>query len=492
MEFLMHAIGDMVHSAKARIAIQSLLALFAIALCWADVSWALRPGLFPIFDELSTRTVFLTQPYGQLIHLFPDTFYADRPLGWAFIRLVADLFGFDYTRQVACLLAVHFANCGLAFLMFRRLGAGIPISIAGVALFGGLVTTAQTATYLGESFDAICLFFLLASTLALLSERRGATVLSAVLFLAALRSKEYAIVAPLLFTVLVALRLPPMPPRHALVALVRRLWMHYLILLVFGLRYLSLLSRYRAGIAPGSPYAMDFHVTTVLQSLAWFTAMVFGAGQSRWQLPPLPLALGLGAVLCWAILRRRAGVAFGVCAYVLILLPVCLIANRATFYAYAPQAFLILVLGLLVEEALASLGRRERVRWVASVCIALACLSWCVRFRRSPYFRSRVNWNLMVRRTSLRTARDVDAQLPPMGQGTHVYVNHNRDTMPWLFAAGPCSYLRLVNRQRCIYCLIDQPVEQLRALYASDPGEKYFVDYHDDGSITVAEKDPRR
>ncbi|MGA2184552.1 MAG: hypothetical protein ABSH47_16130 [Bryobacteraceae bacterium] len=482
----MHGIGDILRSARTRRTVQLLLALVAIALCWVDVSWALGPGLFPIFDELSTRTVFLTQSYGQLIHFFPDTFYADRPLGWAFIRLLADLFGFNYTRQVACLLAIHFANCGLAFLLFRRLGAGIPISIAAVALFGSLSTTAQTATYLGESFDVICLFFLLASALAILSAWRGAAFLSAVLFLAALRSKEFAIITPFLLTVLVALRLPRMPLRHALVSLVRRLWMHYLILLVFGLRYLSLLSHYRAKLAPDSAYFMDLHVTTVLKSLSYYTALVFGADESRWQLPPVPLALGLGAILCWAVLRRRAGVAFGVCAYVLTVLPVCLMPNtRAPYWVYAPQLFLILVLCLLAEEGVASLGKREHLRWVAGVCIALACLSWCVAFQRSPYFRNRVNWNLGIRRACLRTTRDVNAQLPRMGPGTHVYVNHGRDTMPWLFVAGPCSYFRIVNQQFSITCVVDQPTDQLRALFASDRGAKYFVEYHDDGSITV-------
>jgi hypothetical protein len=518
----MHAPGDILRSVTTRRAVQLLLALFAILLCWKDVSWALRPGLFPVFDELSNPALFLCGSYHQIVHFFPDSFFGDRPLGWAFVRLLADLFGFDYTRQVACLLAIHFGSCGMAFLLFRRLGVSVPISIAGLGLFGSLWTTAQTATYPGEAHDVICLFFLLGSALAILWQRRGAAVLSAVLFLAALRSKEFAIVTPVALTVLVALRLPRMPLRNALASLARRLWMHYLILLVFGLRYLSLYRSYRTGFSHDNPYVMDFHAATLLKSLSYYTALIFGADESPWQLPPLLLALGLGAVLCWAVLRRRAGIGFGVCAYVLLLLPVSLIPNRAPFYVYAPQVFLILALCLLAEEALASVAALRRFRglsfrkqvepirtperslpetprrlfpswarndylgWVAGVCIALACLLWCVEFRRSTYFRDRVNWNLMVRRAAMRSARDVDAQLPPMGPGTHVYVNHSRDTTPWLFVA-PCPYLQLVNRQRSIDCVIDKPTDQLRKLYASDRGARYFVEYHDDGSLTVTD-----
>jgi hypothetical protein len=483
----------MSRSGPAKLPVAIALALWAAALCWADVCWAFRPGLFPIFDELSNPAMFLAGSYRQFFHFFPDTFYGNRPVGWAFIRLLADLFGFNYTSQVACLIAIHFGNCGLAFLLVRRLGAGIPISIAAVALFASLATTAQTATYIGASFDVICLFFLLGSALAMLWGRRGATILSAVLFLAALRTKEFAIFTPFLLTVLLALRLPRMPLRHALSALARRLWMHYLILLAFCLRYLSLFPGYRAGFAHDNPYYMDLSAATVLKSLAYYTALVFGADESRWQLPPLALAVALGAALCWALLRRRAGVAFAVCAFVLTLLPVCLMPNqRMPLYVYAPQLFLILALCLLAQEALAGLGKREHLRWLAGVCIAVACLSWCVAFRRSPYFRDRVNLILAYRRTGLRTARDVDAHLPPMGPGTHVYVNRTRDTGTWLIVPWPCPYLQLVNRQRGITCVVDQPAERLRALYAKDPGPKYFVDYHDDGSIAVTEKDTRR
>ena len=463
-----------------------VLALWAALLCWASVRWALRPGLFPILDELSNPALFLGGSYNAYVHFFPVQLFGDRPLAWALVKLLADFFGFNYTRQVMCFIAIHFANCGMAFLLFRRLGASLPIAIAGLGFLGSLWTSAQSATYPGEPGDVICLFFLLACVLAVLWERRATTVLSAILFLAALRSKEFAIVFPVVLTVLVALRLPRMPLRQTLAALARRLWMHYVILLVFGLLYLPLYRAYRAQVASSSLYRMDLHAATVLNSLAYYTSLVLGADLSRWQLPPVPLALALAAILCWAVYRRRAGLAFGVCAYVLTLLPVCLISNRAPFYVYAPQVFLILLLCLLAEEALALLGKRERLRWVAAVCVAIVCLSWCVAFRRSPYFRDKMNWNLSVRGISWHSAHDVDAQFPRMGPGTHVYVNHSPNTMPWLFLA-PCPYLQLVNRQRGITCIVAQPADQLRASYAADPGPKYFVEYRDDGSITVAD-----
>jgi hypothetical protein len=471
---------------KGKVAVETVLGIFAVLLCWSSVSWALRPGLFPMLDELATRGVFLLGSYRQIVHFFPTNYYADRPLGWAFIKLMGDWFDFDYTRQVTCLLVLHFANCLLGFWLFRKLGLGIPLAIAGVALFGSLWTTGQTATYLGECFDTTCLFFLLGSTLAMLSSHG---ILSGVLFLAALRSKEFAIVTPLLLTVLVALRLP----RAGLgLALARRLWLHYLILIVFGVRYVLLYLQYRTGLAPDNLYRMDFHITTVLTSLSYYTSLIFGAEESRWKIPAVLLAIVLVLILGWAVFHRRAGITFGLMAYVLTALPVFLMPRvRSAYWVYAPQIFLILALGLLLEEILARVAKREQVRWVAAVCLTVACMAWCVAFRRSDYFRERVRWNVEVRRISARTAREANAQFPPLGPGTHVYVNHASDMSPWLFVPGPCSYLQLINRQASIVCVLNKPADQLRAAYLSDLGPKYFVDYREDGSITVAGGLPR-
>jgi hypothetical protein len=257
--------------------------------------------------------------------------------------------------------------------------------------------------------------------------------------------------------------------------------MHYLILIVFGLRYLSLLPGHLARVGLQDPYHMDFRIATVLNSLAYYTALIFGTRP----LPPWLLAALFVAILTWAVVRRRAGVAFGIVAYVLTLLPVCFMPNiRIPYWLYAPQLFLILAICLLLQEALARCSKRERLRWAAAVCIALICLSAATRFRRSP-----VLWHISVRRTCMRTASDASAQFPKLGPGTHIYVNHGQET-PWLFLSGPCDYFKLINKQRAISCVLGKPVDQLRALYESDKGPKYFVDYRKDGSITVTARQP--
>lgn len=459
-----------------------LLAVFAAILCWVDVSWALRPGLFPILDEIGTRAIVSITSYRQILTFFPVSYYADRPLGWAFIKLMGDWFDFNYRREVAFLIAIHFANCLLGFRLFRRLGVSLPLAIAGLATFGGLWTTAQTATYLGESFDVICLFFLLASTLAILSERH---LFSAALFLAALRSKEFGIVTPFLFTVLLTLRLPR---KRIGTALLRRLWPHYLILTAFALRYAYLHREYVEETRADNLYMMDPHLATVLRSLSYYTSLVFGLNDHR-PIPPVLLGTILLVIFCWAALRRRAGIAFGLTGYVLTALPVLLMPRtREAYWIYAPQAFLILALCLLIGEILERLSPRKTVRAKAALCVAFVCMCGLTAFRHSSYFRDRVHWTMNVRRISLRTAQDANAQFPNLHAGTHVYVNHSPGVTPWLFIPGPCSYLQAVNRERWIDCIIDKPSGELQTLYSSDKGPKYFVDYQEDGSIKVIER----
>jgi len=476
---------NLVDQRPFRIAVNACLALFAAILCWAAVCWAFRPGQFPVLDELGNMAPFLDTSYHGVVHLIPSWPYNDRPLGFAFQRLLFDWFGYNYPREVIPLLAVHFANCLMSFALFRRLGASIPIALGGIALYGTLCTTAQTATYIGAAFDVLCLFFLLGSTLSFLSEKRGSSILSALLFLAALRTKEFAIFTPGLLTLLGYLRLPPMPFPRKVTALARRLWLHYLFMLVIGLRYLSLMSAYSKALSPGDPYRMDLRLTTLLDSLAYYTALIFGADDSIWMPVPWVIGVALLLALVWALLRRRPGLAFAVCAFILFLQPISLMPHqRAVYYTYAPQLFLILAICLLIEDALALLRRLPRWRWIAGVAIALVFLAWCVHFRRSAYYRNRVSWNVQIRRTSMRTRLEA-AALPRLGPGTHVYVSHREGTLPWLFLP-PCAYLRVVNRQRTIDCEADKPRDRLFARYAAYPGPKLLLDYNDDGSFTVA------
>ena len=142
-----------------------LLAVWASLLCWHGVSWAFHPNQFLYSDEISNLAWQFDISYRWYFYLLPQRIYNDRPIGFMFERILYDLFGMDYTRHLACFLLIHFANCGLIYLLFRCLELSPQLTIAAIGVFGGLSRTALTATYVGASFDVLCTFFLLGSIL---------------------------------------------------------------------------------------------------------------------------------------------------------------------------------------------------------------------------------------------------------------------------------------------------------------------------------------
>ena len=455
-----------------RLPVTIALAVCAALLSWKAVSWALQPGLFLIADELGNLPWLLDTPYRVILHVLPAHIYNDRPTGEALERLLFETFGFDYRRQLACFLCIHFANCILAFLLFRRLGMGLPISLAATGFFGSLSTTGMTATYIGASFDVLCTLFLLASLLTGLGETGPYWYSSALLFLLALRSKEFAIVTPVLLTLLLLCR------RHNITAIGKRLWLHYLILTIIGLRYLSFVPQMRASIPSNHPYYLHAGIATVWRSLAYYTALIFTL-EDPGRFAAIPL-LGVALIAIYAIIRRRSLTLFGLAAYILTLLPVSMLPNsRQPIYAYGPQIFLILAIGLFLHDLAAP--------WLAQVAIAAVILIGAYAIRTSPYFHERIAFYRNVREICTRTAREAAVQLSSIGTGARLYISSG-PSPPWLMTAGPCDYLRLAHHDRTLSCIIMKPEPELLEMYnrgPGGPGGKYFVDYHEDGSLRL-------
>ena len=180
-----------------------------------------------------------------LVTILPHYAYNDRPVGFVLERWWFEIFGFSYRPQLACLLSIHAANLVLGFFLIRRLGASVLAALSALCVFGTLSTTAQTATYLGAIFDVLCLFLLLCSILAFMSKKPGSAVLSALLFFLALRTKEFAIVLPVLLL-----------PIAYFEKNLRRLWIHLAIWVVFLFQYAGLIRRMIATLPAGNPYTI--------------------------------------------------------------------------------------------------------------------------------------------------------------------------------------------------------------------------------------------
>ncbi len=460
------------------------LALLALVVCVESVAWAFRGYFYVYGDEIGNlvvRVVHGTAAYWAELHLLPERLYNDRPLGFVLEWLLFDWFGFEYSKQLVPFMAIHFANCCMLFFLARRLGASMPIALAAVAAFGGTNVTAVTTTYLGAVFDVLCTFFTLACLLAFLKGRRVWDYASAGLFLLALRSKEYALVLPFLLAAFtLAQASGPLAKRAKEAAM--RLWPHFLITAVFAGKYLSLMLEPRNRIEVSNPYHMEFSVAGYVQSLLYYTGLVFGRQEQEID-RLLIFGVLLLALLTYALLHGNKTVLLCLACYAALLLPVCLLPHiRAPYYVYGPQAFLGLAV-LLALEAIAGRVIRAEYQRSALGVLALLVMALMLDFRVSEYFRNRINYVKTVRKINNVTARDLRG-LGFLPVGTHVYM-HTGGAPPYLLDWNSGDYLRILNRRKDIVLIYRKPERELLQLYAGDRAEKVFWDYSENGSVRL-------
>jgi hypothetical protein len=461
-----------------------LITVWAVVLGWEGVSWAFQNGNSLIKDELGNLSWQMHVFWPAFFHLLPHAAYNDRPTGFVLEGFLYNLFGMNYRAQLACFLLVHFANMCLSYLLFRRMKVPVLISVAGVGVLCSLSTTAQTATYLGASFDVLCTFFLLCSTLAILRRNPIMWYVSATAYLLALRSKEFAIGFPFVLLLLViGDNVKLLSFRSAFVEAARRLWLHFIIFIVFSVTYFSLLQKFVPQQPSVSAYHVEFGLWNILKAMAYYSMLIIGREDRGGSMIALTV---LGIVLCYAVVMKHAALLFCIGAYVATLLPVCLLPNiRAPFYVYFPQIFYVLSVCIICSDLIDICVKSFKVRRLALVGVAVLLLSWASVFRTSGYFKDRVHSYWMVRDACANSVRDARKNLGRIGPGSHIYVNSGSE-LPWFFSTTEsCDGIRLLRRDQSIECIVQRPESELLNLYHQDSSEKYFVDYAPGGYLTT-------
>jgi len=471
--------AQLAYSHNATRWIEAVAAVFCLALCWRAVSWAMQPGLFMMLDEISNLHHFLNGVSWSGITLLPQFAYNDRPVGFILERWLFDAFGFDYGPQVVGMLLVHLANLVLAFSIFKRLGVSVLLSVTGLCVFGTLSTTAETVTYIGAIFDVLCLFFILASIVAFMSQKRGAALLSAILFFLALRTKEFAIVLPLVLLGMLYCASPIPRPTQVL----KRLWIQLAIWAIFLYKYAVLIHRMIPATAPGNPYRIHANFKTVITSLTYYIALIFHADAPRQKSIILIFTVAIAVYALW---RRNRWTLWALAAFVLTILPVSIIPGvRYPFYVYAPQLFLLLAFALTIDDALKLSINDARNRWVAATAIAALILTSVVSFQRSPYFTNRVNWAVGVRKISAVTANDASKLFSGIAPDSMLFISSGKDA-PWLLLPGPCDFLNVPRRSLSFTCVLGGP-DDIHKQYDAHRGPKHFLTYDSDGSLHMPE-----
>ncbi|MBM3774890.1 MAG: hypothetical protein FJW37_06945, partial [Acidobacteria bacterium] len=145
-------------------------------------------------DNLSWTVALAPREYLEALlspRFFPNNF---RPAGHLYFHLMGRAFGLNFPPYLTPLHALHIANVALVWLISRRLGAGAFAASAAAVFFGFHMAAFDIYWKPMYVFDLLCAFFSLLSFL-LYTRNRG--ILSFVAFWLAYKSKELAIVLPL-------------------------------------------------------------------------------------------------------------------------------------------------------------------------------------------------------------------------------------------------------------------------------------------------------
>jgi hypothetical protein len=256
---------------------------------------------------------------GLLTPLQKDNF---RAVGFYYFHVAEHAFGPSFPKYVAVIHAIHLFNVWILWLLMRRLGAP-PIAAGAACVFFALHMALFDAVWKPMFvFDLLCCAFCLIS---LLLWSRGNWILSFAVFWLAYKSKELAVMIPV---VLVFYELWFGNRRWA------RIGPFAAVSLWFGLQNLV--------VAPdtGGDYAFHFTGAALARTAPFYASRVFLA-------PYLGFLLPLGAVVA-----RNRRTWFGLVMMLLFFTPMLWLPGRVmSAYCYLPFTGLAVAMAGLAERA---------------------------------------------------------------------------------------------------------------------------------------------
>jgi hypothetical protein len=244
-----------------------------------------------------------------------------RPTGHFYFGAVEGIAGLKFPVYVAVIQAIHLLNVWLLWLVVRRLGAGYLAAAAACLFFGVHMALFDNFWKPMYVFDVLCAGFSLAS---LYGWMRGRWVLSFLAFWLAYKSKELAVMLPLLLACYELWfgkrQWKPLVP-------------FFLVSLSFGVQSMML------NQGRDNEYTFRFTLAAIARTLPFYAGRVF-------LVPYLGFAVPL-----FVLFARNRRTWFGLTAMALFLFPMLFLPGRVfSAYCYLPLTGLAIALTGVAES----------------------------------------------------------------------------------------------------------------------------------------------
>ncbi|MFY2842303.1 hypothetical protein ACOTJF_11460 [Achromobacter ruhlandii] len=435
--------------------------IIILAALWSCY-WVLDARNFFRADDWGWLGFSAFKDIGDFLNVLPTRIYNDRPVGALFIRGMHHLVGLNYPGFQASLVLLHVANNVMLYLVACRYmpkkGAFVAAALSAT-WFVALNAVGWVAAIFDLLGATLCLIALLLRQQAL---RRGGdwrwNVAGALVYLMALRTKEYAIgLIAVLF--LMELMCERRRVRQILVGLAPYISIFVIYMASYIWIYLQM------PIPETDPYRPHFSVVDIAVNLwSYMTSMFYPDIVGR--TTAAAAVVGMVITTALASLRRNGTSAWGLASFAILLGPTLLLTNHPdNLYLYAPHFFMALTLG-----AGFAAGRFSQL-------ISLAVAIFVVL---TPVISGQRNGviNFTLQKTEMIQAQYQFSMKHLFGaeDGTTIVVS---GVEPYfnLFSYGPGDALNIAVGRKKFKVIVERPIRDLDDAFCQSPFPKRYFNF---------------
>jgi hypothetical protein len=246
--------------------------------------WILKSSNSLTMDDFTTICSAQFNGYSDIFRILPSKSYNDRSVGVMFVKILNDMFGTNYKMYHYGFLVIHFVNIGLVYFigekLFKKDDNNYVYAILMAAIFGIYPVSLMPVQWIAAVYDLIgCLFVLLSIFFYLKSEedekyKSFYGVLSIFSYYLSLRSKEMALVLPV---ILVVYEIGKSLKNRSLVKL--PWFLYFNIIFMFGYAYILFTSG-MSEMLPNNPYYQNFNLIYLFRNLIRYIILYCDLGNN--------------------------------------------------------------------------------------------------------------------------------------------------------------------------------------------------------------------
>lgn len=457
-----------------------------------SVYWILSKNNALIFDDYSNIFLAKNNSYEELFRFFPEKRYNDRCIAVIFIKLLYDIFGLNAQGYHFVFVLLHCFNVALVYKIIAILMIDqnrenkLICSCTGAAVFGIYPISLMAVSWISAEYEMVCsVFYLLCIFFYLKSKRdqkyRGFYSLACILmFYLALRSKEMAIVLPVIFCIY---ELGIYFNKKEKIQNIKLLILLLAIMCVFGG---ILFSKTDVSSLPeDNPYFQNYSFVGMLKSAVQYLLLYFDLNNPNFTYTDPSLSSWFGLILVVLIIlygiislirRRTISILLSICLIGVSLAPVLPLVNfRHRLYLYIPSIFVGITIAYVVMEIIQNKKQYETAFSATILFIILLILTNCapgVQNLRKAWLEYCSN-DMVDREQILKQKTLVD--------GCNVYIKGATNGYN-IFFYGPGNSIRLfLNADNINVILVDE--------FPEEPELPYVLWEYEQGSLKEFDRD---